>query len=293
MRFPFCSVSRPTKWEFHFIALFQMEGWIKLYRAIVEWEWFSDSHTLSVFIYLLATANHAENKWRGIEIKRGQCITSQDTIARATGLSRQQVRTALEHLTLTEEIKIESTKQFSMVTISNYESYQMETIKEQPTNNQAITNEQPSDNHKQECKNDKNEKKEGNNILVPKFSFEGYLLENGVPENVVKDFMKVRKDKRASNTESAMKGILREVQKAGITLAEAIQICAERSWQGFKAEWYAKDRGEDDARKRQLAEIEAQKREMDKVKAEQEQREQEQRDREYRERINSLTGLPL
>ena len=48
------------------------------------------------------------------------------------------------------------------------------------------------------------------------------------------------KSKKASITETAIKGIQREAQKAGISLEEALTITIERNWVGFKAEW-AKD----------------------------------------------------
>ena len=51
--------------------------------------------------------------------------------------------------------------------------------------------------------------------------------------------MIVRKDKKASNTDTALKGFLTEVNKAGISVAEAVKVAAESSWSGFKAPWYA------------------------------------------------------
>ena len=129
-----------------------MEGWIKLHRKMLDWEWFSDYKTLSVFIYLLLSANHSQKKWRGVVIEKGQCLTSSMKIADATGLSRQQVRTAIEHLKATNEITIQSTKQYTIVTILKYDSYQQIGDAEQPTkqptkqpqDNQQSTNDQPS-----------------------------------------------------------------------------------------------------------------------------------------------------
>lgn len=37
-------------------------------------------------------------------------------------------------------------------------------------------------------------------------------------------------------------GIQREAEKAGITLEEALSTCCERGWQGFKAEWYRREK---------------------------------------------------
>jgi len=52
------------------------------------------------------------------------------------------------------------------------------------------------------------------------------------------DYLKLRKAKKAGElTETAFKGIEREALKAGVTAERAIQICCERGWVGFNAEW--------------------------------------------------------
>lgn len=64
-----------------------------------------------------------------------------------------------------------------------------------------------------------------------------------VPERMLADYMAVRKEKRAGPlTDTAVKGLLREAAKAGITAAEAVQACCEFGWQGFNAGWYAERR---------------------------------------------------
>lgn len=56
----------------------------------------------------------------------------------------------------------------------------------------------------------------------------------GVSEIVWKDFLKTRKTKI---TDTAMLGIAREAEKAGMTLQQALETACERGWQSFKAEW--------------------------------------------------------
>lgn len=58
-----------------------------------------------------------------------------------------------------------------------------------------------------------------------------------VPPELVDDFVRLRKAKRASVTQTAVDGIRREANKAGYTMEQAIRTCCERGWQGFKAEW--------------------------------------------------------
>lgn len=60
----------------------------------------------------------------------------------------------------------------------------------------------------------------------------------GVPEQVLADFLKVRKAKKAGDlTQTAIEGIAREAKKAGVTIEAALRMCCERSWVGFKADW--------------------------------------------------------
>lgn len=66
-----------------------------------------------------------------------------------------------------------------------------------------------------------------------------------IPTELLSDYLKVRKAKKAGDlTETAFNGIEREAVAAGITVIQAIQVCCERGWVGFKAEWIAKDKDE-------------------------------------------------
>jgi hypothetical protein len=59
-----------------------------------------------------------------------------------------------------------------------------------------------------------------------------------ISDALLSAWMEVRKAKRAGKvTELVWKGIEREAGLARITPDQAVQICIERGWQGFKAEW--------------------------------------------------------
>jgi len=58
-----------------------------------------------------------------------------------------------------------------------------------------------------------------------------------VPEPFAKDYLAIRKTKRLPLTETALKALLREFSKAGLSAPDAIKKCCEESWAGFKAEW--------------------------------------------------------
>ncbi len=62
----------------------------------------------------------------------------------------------------------------------------------------------------------------------------------GVDPQVARDFTAMRTAKRAKVTATAIAGIRREAESAGLTLESALRICCERGWQGFKADWMTK-----------------------------------------------------
>jgi hypothetical protein len=62
-------------------------------------------------------------------------------------------------------------------------------------------------------------------------------LLQGIPEQLVTDFKKLRLQKKAPLTQTAIEGIKREAAKAGMTLEAALTMCCERGWTGFNAEW--------------------------------------------------------
>ena len=132
-----------------------MEGWIKIHRKFLDWQWFKKPEAVQLFIYMLLKANHKDGNWQGHEIKKGQFITSAQTISNDTKLSLQVVRTLLKKFELTNEIIVKSTNKFTMLTICKYECYQDEsnTINKQLTNKQQTTNKQLTTN-----KNEKNNK---------------------------------------------------------------------------------------------------------------------------------------
>ena len=63
------------------------------------------------------------------------------------------------------------------------------------------------------------------------------LLAENIDEQLASDFIAIRKAKNAPLTLTALRGILREANKAGLTLENALRICIERNWQGFSASW--------------------------------------------------------
>lgn len=141
-----------------------MEGWIKLYRKSAAWQWATSPTRVALFWHLLLRANHKETKWRKVTIYPGQLLTGRKQLSIWTGLSEQQVRTALRDLIESKEITSKSYSKFSVITIANWQKYQQDDAKSTSTTPQQITSNQPAINQQvTTSKNVKNVKNEKNN----------------------------------------------------------------------------------------------------------------------------------
>lgn len=147
-----------------------LSGFIKLHRKLVAWGWYQDYVVKDVFLHLLLTANFKPTPWKDRILEEGQVVIGSQSLAAELGFSRQQVRTAINKLKSTNEITIESTNKFTVITIVNWRDYQSSEnsltnkstnilTNNQPTNNQQITNNQPQRNNVKNIKNGKNGKK--------------------------------------------------------------------------------------------------------------------------------------
>lgn len=137
----------------------EKQGYIKLHRKFVDWEWYSDMPTRCTFEFLLIKANHKAKLFKGKTIERGATLTSYREISEKNGMSLQNARTALKHLKSTGEVTYEKMLNGLYIKVLNYDLYQSDntTSNTQLTDNQHTTNIQLTTN-----KNDKNEKNEKN-----------------------------------------------------------------------------------------------------------------------------------
>lgn len=123
-----------------------MEGWIKLHNKFLKWGWYDKPEMVSLFIYLLLSANYQDKEWHGITIKRGQTIIGTRKLPKIIGISRQTLRSSLTRLKSTREITLQPTRQFTIVTIVKYDEYQQvpEIVTLKAT--RLVTQEQPASN---------------------------------------------------------------------------------------------------------------------------------------------------
>lgn len=144
------------------------EGYIKLYRKFLDWEWWQDHNTLVVFLYLLMTVNFSETTYKNRKIGRGQGVYTVKDIATNNMLTNRQTRTSLEHLKSTNEICVDTSPQYSIITVNNYDKYQIKA--DSPTNKNEKSDKQPDNqttNNLTNLTNIKEEKKERSKEYYP------------------------------------------------------------------------------------------------------------------------------
>lgn len=162
---------------------------------------------------------------------------SESLIRRMNALDELKQRRAIAGK---KAVEVRWSKEKDTKRIANvYESYSNGIVNEQQTNTDAIrldTDKIRIDKSRIENKEkeDKSSKK--------KFDFKQALIDIGVDENVANDWMDVRKTRKATNTATAFKKIQKEIEKSGASANECITLSVERSWSGFKAEWYATEK---------------------------------------------------
>ena len=68
-------------------------------------------------------------------------------------------------------------------------------------------------------------------------------MPDNVDQSIWNDYLSLRKAKKAVLTKTALNGIIRESEKARMSLNDVLALCCERGWVGFKAEWVNKLQG--------------------------------------------------
>lgn len=158
-------------------------GWIKLHRSLLDWEWYDDMNVRVVFIHCLLKANCKDIKYKGKDILRGSFATGVETLSKETGLTVAQIRVTLNKLKMTNEIAIKTSAEGSIILITNYDLYQSndkpndrpiasEMTNEQQTNDKPIaTNKNNKNNKKLRSKEVQEEKSRPKGLLDVYFQF--------------------------------------------------------------------------------------------------------------------------
>ena len=101
-------------------------GYVKLYRSMLDWEWYDDPNTVRVFLHILLKANWKESRWRGETLNPGDHITTLPELSSELNISMKNVRTALEHLKAADRVTVRTTTKYRVISVNNWNEYQQD-----------------------------------------------------------------------------------------------------------------------------------------------------------------------
>ena len=174
------------------------QGYIKLYRSLLDNPIIKKPDYLCIWNCLLLQANHKETSFIFNNIKQllepGQLITGRKVLSDKTGIAESQVYKILNYLEKEQQIRLQKNNKFTLITILNWEKYQGNGTTEideteQPSNNQVTTKEQPSNTYKnvKNVNNDKNKDLYGEFVQLTKEQYQKLIEqfgENGAKEKI-------------------------------------------------------------------------------------------------------------
>lgn len=225
-----------------------MQGYIKLYREILDWEWYNDINVKILFLHCLLKANHQDKKWQGVVIPKGSFITSYENLSIETGLTVRQVRVAIDKLKMTGEMAHKGQARYSIITIKNWDKFQ----ENDKQNDKQMTNKrQTNDKQMTTNKNDKNEKNDKNNITpLPPLGENDILLQrvtNDLPlinrdkwKGLVQEWLSYKREKKQTyQSERSLRAFIKNLLKLSDSEFLKAELIVSRSignnWSGIFA----------------------------------------------------------
>lgn len=79
--------------------------------------------------------------------------------------------------------------------------------------------------------------KQNKQVTKELFNFRSSMIGLGVDESLLNDWLRVRSNKKATNTETAFNALVSKFKSSGLTANECVRISAENSWAGFDKLW--------------------------------------------------------
>ena len=74
-------------------------------------------------------------------------------------------------------------------------------------------------------------------LAPPPFNFRKAMLSEGFTPELVDEWLKIRKAKKAVNTERAFKAFVNQVQQTNQDMNIVLEIVVQKQWKGFEADW--------------------------------------------------------
>lgn len=224
-----------------------MEGYFKIYRQLFDSWVFADEKALKIWVWLIGKARHKDGfanitigKGQStVQLKRGQLLFGRFSAEEILNLNGSLIYRKLQKFKDDGMILVESNSHYTIITICNYETYQSETTEkqtevnnhcatiEQPLNNHCATIEQPLNTNKNDNKdnNEKNEKNVKEKKQVIDIYSEYSFFKDDFAEWWFDEFIPLKKRKKASVTDRALKTQLEKIKKfSGGNFQKALEI---------------------------------------------------------------------
>ena len=191
------------------------DPWVKMKKRITEWEMYSDPVARGIFMHLILTCNYKPSTYKGYKIGIGQAVTGRKQLSLDLGFTEHQIKRGLKSLKDTNEITIQATNKFSIITVVNWEFEQGKSKTKVQRDNQREDHPMPTS-------------KEYNNLI-------NILLTTGASEEASEAFIIYRKNhsKKPVNSEYAIKLIANRIQKLkrkGHDPTELLNTAHEKNW---------------------------------------------------------------
>lgn len=221
-----------------------MTGFVAIHRDMLSHPLLQDPVRLRAWLWLIANAawkpTRIKIKGEIVTLERGQLSYSVRFLAENWGMSKSAVgrfMTALRAEGMIETCSKSGTPNETtagqgqaVITVCNYAKYQDVGESERDNSGTAGGTTAGQQRDKEEQVNKETREPKGSQRACAQKPDE-------VSDQVWRDFITMRRAKRAPLTETALKAITREAAKARWPLDSALRECVTRGWQGFKADW--------------------------------------------------------
>ena len=213
-------------------------GYIRLHRTITGWRWYKDGNVLRLWLHLLLNANYEQSEFQDRVIGRGEQVTSLKALSESTGLSIQEVRTALGKLKRTGEILVNSNRHFTIVSILNYDKFQSDSADKQQTVNTQSTNKQQTVNS--QSTTSEKEKKAKNTIppCIPPTASAEEIPFSGALGDAVRDWLAYKAERRESYKPTGLKSLFSQIERTvkvhgEDAVCDCIRLSMSNGWRGI------------------------------------------------------------
>jgi hypothetical protein len=172
------------------------------YFFIPDWLLQENSQTIHAYIFILNEINN----------NNGEFITTKIELAKTLNSTERQIATILTKMLGKNQLNIRQMHKKGT-------AFSIDFI--------GVTNESKNTTVRRPTA-----KKETNS-----FDFRTSLIKYGFKSDLVDDWLKVRKTKKATNTETAFNAFISEIESRECNINEMLKTAATNSWSGFKHKW--------------------------------------------------------